>query len=178
MAGKRRSFTTEYTVEAAHRVIDSGRTIAEVGRGLGIGQQLLGKWVSDERRRIGAAVAAGETPLTPAERGELIRLRRQVAEQDKDLAFLKKASAYFAANQHNFLIDHLQNPSRGIGNLRLAGGGEEAVPDLILIAQRSVRPDRCIERAKPISDHTGTGSTVSTLLVKCPMVGSPSLTHR
>jgi hypothetical protein len=30
---------------------------------------------------------------------ELARLRRQVSEQEKDIAFLKKASAYFAANQ-------------------------------------------------------------------------------
>ena len=36
--------------------------------------------------------------LTAAERAELLRLRRQVAEQDKDLAFLGKAAAYFASN--------------------------------------------------------------------------------
>ncbi|MFI6309567.1 transposase [Nocardia fusca] len=36
MSRKRRSFTTEYKVEAAHRVIDSGRTVAEVSRELGV----------------------------------------------------------------------------------------------------------------------------------------------
>ena len=35
MSRTRWSFTTEYKVEAAHRVIDSGRTIAEVARELG-----------------------------------------------------------------------------------------------------------------------------------------------
>jgi transposase-like protein len=99
MSRKRRSFTTEYKVEAAHRVIDSGRTIAEVSRELGINEALLGRWVGDERRRIEAAAVAGEQPLTAAERTELVRLRKQVAEQEKDIAFLKKASAYFAANQ-------------------------------------------------------------------------------
>ena len=39
-----------------------------------------------------------DEPLTAAERTELLRLRRQVAEQDKDLAFLGKAAAYFASN--------------------------------------------------------------------------------
>ena len=39
---KRRSFTTECKVEAARRVIDSGRTIAEVARELGINEGLLG----------------------------------------------------------------------------------------------------------------------------------------
>ncbi|MGB3771885.1 MAG: transposase [Rhodococcus sp. (in: high G+C Gram-positive bacteria)] len=90
MARERRSFTTEYKVEAAHRVIDSGRSIAEVARELGLGETLLGKWVADERRRVEAAASAGEVPLTPAERAELVRLRRQVSEQDKDIAFLKK----------------------------------------------------------------------------------------
>lgn len=32
----RRRFTVEYKVEAAHRVIDSGRTIAEVARELNV----------------------------------------------------------------------------------------------------------------------------------------------
>lgn len=99
MSRKRRSFSTEYKVEAAHRVIDSGRTIAEVARDLGVNEALLGRWVADERRRIEAAAASGDEPLTAAERGELARLRRQVSEQEKDIAFLKKASAYFAANQ-------------------------------------------------------------------------------
>ncbi|MEV4130536.1 transposase [Nocardia sp. NPDC049707] len=98
---KRRSFTAEYKVEAAHRVIDSGRTVAEVARELGIHESLLGTWVKDERRRIAAAEIHGEKPLDAAERAELQRLRRQVAEQDKDIAFLKKASAYFAAMQTN-----------------------------------------------------------------------------
>lgn len=98
MSRKRRSFTTEYKVDAAHRVIDSGRSIAEVARDLGLNEGLLGRWVADERRRLDAAQHSGEEPLTAAERGELTRLRRQVADQEKDIAFLKKASAYFAAN--------------------------------------------------------------------------------
>lgn len=100
-ARKRRSYTAEYKVEAAHRVIDSGRTIAEVARELGIDPGMLSVWVKDERRRVGAAEAGGEKPLGAAERAELLRLRRQVAELEKDNAFLVKASAYFAAMQKN-----------------------------------------------------------------------------
>ncbi len=109
MAITRRSFTAEYRVEAAHRVIDSGRTIVEVARDLGVSEQLLGRWVKDERVRQAAAAAVPEvpeTPLTETERAELVRLRRKVAdqarqfeEQERDVAFLKKASAYFAAMQ-------------------------------------------------------------------------------
>ena len=56
MSRSRRSFTTECKVEAAHRVIDSGRTVAEVARELGLHKNLLGTWVREERRRIEAAL--------------------------------------------------------------------------------------------------------------------------
>jgi len=45
----RRKFSAEFKVEAAHRVIDSGRSVAEVARELTIGEVLLGRWVRDER---------------------------------------------------------------------------------------------------------------------------------
>jgi hypothetical protein len=38
MCRTRRSFTTEYEVKAAHRVIDSGRTIAEVAREVSVNE--------------------------------------------------------------------------------------------------------------------------------------------
>ncbi|MEV6103018.1 transposase [Nocardia sp. NPDC051981] len=98
---KHRSYSTEYKVEAAHRVIDSGRTIADVARELGIDAGMLSVWVKDERRRVEAATSHGDQPLSASERAELQALRRRVSEQDKDIAFLKKASAYFAAMQNN-----------------------------------------------------------------------------
>ncbi|MFD1044338.1 transposase, partial [Kibdelosporangium lantanae] len=71
---KRRSYTAEYKVEAAHRVIDSGRTISEIARELGIDAGMLSVWVKDERRRTAAAEAHGEVPLDAGERAELQRL--------------------------------------------------------------------------------------------------------
>ena len=94
----RRKFTTEFKVEAAHRVIDSGRSIAEVARELSVGEQSLGGWVRDERRRMDAARGAENEPLTPQEKAELATLRKKVVELEKDLLFLGKAAAYFAAN--------------------------------------------------------------------------------
>jgi transposase len=94
----RRKFTAEFKVEAAHRVIDSGRSIAEVARELTVREQSLGVWVRDERRRIEAARGTEREPLSPEERAELARLRKQVVELEKDLAFLGKVSAYFASN--------------------------------------------------------------------------------
>lgn len=98
MSATRRRFTAEYKVEAAHRVIDSGRSVAEVARELSINEASLYAWVRDERRRIEAAKGTGTEPLSGEERAELLRLRKQVAEQEKDLEFLGKAAAYFAKN--------------------------------------------------------------------------------
>lgn len=98
MGVTRRRFTLEFRIEAAHRVIDSDRSVAEVARDLSLAKETLAKWVREERRRISAAAEMGEVPLTAAERAELTRLRKLVAEQEKDLAFLGKAAAYFAAN--------------------------------------------------------------------------------
>jgi len=98
MGATRRKFTLEFRTEAAHRVIDTGRTVRDVASELSVLENSLSKWVRDERRRMETVAGTSEKPLTPAERSELLRLRRQVAEQDKDLAFLGKAAAYFASN--------------------------------------------------------------------------------
>jgi transposase len=94
----RRKFTLEFKTEAAHRVIDSGRGVSEVAKEISVSETLLFRWVRDERRRIEALEGTNDEPLSASERAELLRLRRQVAEQEKDNEFLKKAAAYFAAN--------------------------------------------------------------------------------
>ncbi|WP_328660743.1 transposase [Nocardia salmonicida] len=105
MSRPRRSYSPEYRVEAAHRVIDSGRPVRDIARELDVHENLLHKWVREERRRMNAAgQAAARGPdsavgqeLSSEEQAELVRLRAKVAEQAKDIAFLEKASAYFAA---------------------------------------------------------------------------------
>ena len=94
----RRKFTLEFRIEAAHRVIDSGRSVTDVAREIAVPDNSLFRWVRDERRRMEALEGTSDEPLTPGERAELLRFRRQVAERDKDLAFLGKAAAYFAKN--------------------------------------------------------------------------------
>jgi transposase len=97
MSARRRKCTTEFKIEAAHRVIDSGRSVPAVARELKVGEQSLGSWVRDERRRIEAAKGTELEPLCGAERAQLLRLRRQVAEQEKDLALLGKAATSSAS---------------------------------------------------------------------------------
>jgi transposase len=100
MAISRRKFTLEFRVEAAHRVIDTGRSTKTVASELSIEESTLRGWVRDERRRLEASDIQGGAPLTPPERAELIRLRRELAELQKDNAFLGKAAAY-VCHEHN-----------------------------------------------------------------------------
>ena len=88
----RRKFTLEFKTEAAHRVIDTGRSVTEVAAELAVVDSSLARWVRDERRRLDTVAGSSDEPLSAAERTELLRLRRQVAEQDKDLAFLGKVA--------------------------------------------------------------------------------------
>jgi transposase len=91
---KRNSYTPAYRREAARLVIDTGRPIAHVAREIGVGEQLLGRWVALERgREAGPATALLDTD----ERAELARLRVEVAELRMDREFLKKAAAFFVS---------------------------------------------------------------------------------
>ena len=73
-------------------MIDTGRTVIEVAGELSVDKGSLARWVRDQRRRLGTVAGGRDDPLSPAERAELVRLRRQVAEQEKDFAFLGKAN--------------------------------------------------------------------------------------
>lgn len=97
MGAKRKSYTPKYRQDAAHLVIDTGRTIVEVAGEIGVAQQLLGKWVAIERSRMDDPPEAVDAD----ERAELLRLRREVAELRMDREFLKKAAAFFAAENSN-----------------------------------------------------------------------------
>ena len=92
MGATRKSYTPKYRQEASHLVIDTGRTIVQVAREIGVGEALLGRWVAIERSRMDDPPGAVDAD----ERAELVRLRREVAELRMDREFLKKAAAFFA----------------------------------------------------------------------------------
>jgi transposase len=91
----RRSFTQEYKDQAVSLVLDSGRTIAEVARSIGVHEMTLGKWVKKAR-------ADGHSPskdLSETERAELERLRKENAVLRMERDFAKKVASWFAKEQ-------------------------------------------------------------------------------
>jgi transposase len=85
MSGTRRKYTPEFREQAARLVIETGRPIAHVAAEIGVGDQLLGRWV----RLARDAAGAGDTArmLDEDERAELERLRRENAELRLDREF-------------------------------------------------------------------------------------------
>src|SRR3954467_3720494 len=77
MAETRRRFDREFREGAVRIVRETGKSIAQVARDLGINEGTLGNWVNADRRARGDA-AAGR--LSEDERAELARLRKENAE--------------------------------------------------------------------------------------------------
>ncbi len=98
MSGKRRKFTPEFREQAARLVIETGRPVAHVAAEIGVGDQLLGRWVRQARDAAGCGDTA--RVLDANERAELERLRKENAELRLDREFLKKAAAFFVSEQN------------------------------------------------------------------------------
>jgi transposase len=97
---KTQAYTEEFRREAVKRAEKEGSTTASVARDLGISAQQIYNWrrqftrLSEKQFNTIAGVNYSKN-----ESDELRQLKRRNAELEKELAFLKKAAAYFA-NQH------------------------------------------------------------------------------
>ena len=89
---ERRKFSPEFKAEAVRLVKERGVTQAQAARDLGIHLTVLGKWV----RKAGPTPKAPAMMMRDTEPGEVVRLRREVAQLRAERDLLKKAAAYFA----------------------------------------------------------------------------------
>jgi transposase-like protein len=95
MPRKRGSFTESYKAEAVKLYQESGQSIAEVAKSLGLNETTLGYWI---KKAAGAGAAGDGEPAPTAQELKRIRdLEAEVRRLNLENAFLKKASAYFAS---------------------------------------------------------------------------------
>jgi transposase len=85
MAETRRKFDAEFRAGAVRIVVETGKSVAQVARDLGINSGTLNNWVLADRR---AAAGGG---LTTDERAELARLRKENAELAMERDVLKRS---------------------------------------------------------------------------------------
>lgn len=92
----RRKFSPEFRAEAVQLVISSGRPIAQVAPEIGVVVGTLGNWVRVWKEEHPDAGAADPGPV---EWAKYKALQAENAELKREIEFLGKVGAFFAAKQ-------------------------------------------------------------------------------
>jgi len=88
----RRDYTDEFKLEAIRLVDETDKTMAQVGRDLGIGSNLIGRWKKEFSGRKVESVRIDDKDA------EIRRLKAELRDLKEDHDIVKKAAAYFAKN--------------------------------------------------------------------------------
>ena len=94
---KRRKFSSEFKAEAVRYVREHKKSICAAARDLDLTESALTRWVAQADVDAGRGAPGA---LTSEERKELSRLRREVQELRMEREILKKATAFFAKENH------------------------------------------------------------------------------
>ena len=95
MPGKGKRYSPEFKEQAARQVVDNSLPIAQVARELGINDTTLGFWVKAYRKQLAGQPLPADMPDDERVR----ELERRNRELEMEVAFLRKAAAYFAKEQ-------------------------------------------------------------------------------
>ena len=91
---KRQKFSREYKLEAVKQVRERDVSAAQVARDLGIGPNVVSRWVREASGDVRKAFPG--QGQQPAEQAEIERLKREIIKLKAEKDILKKAAAYFA----------------------------------------------------------------------------------
>ena len=94
MTGKRRSFNKEFKIQACKLVLDDGLNAMRVAEKIGIGFQVLYRWI-DDYKTFGEQAFVGSGHLRPKD-AELKKALKKIEQLEVENEILKKAAAYFA----------------------------------------------------------------------------------
>jgi len=85
-------YPEQFRRDAIELVRSSDRPLRQIARELGVNHETLRSWVNTAKREA----EVGPPAEDPAVTDEVQRLRKQVAELQKEKEILRKAAAYFA----------------------------------------------------------------------------------
>jgi transposase len=88
--GRPAKFPPEFRRDAVAMVLDESRSIADVGRSVGVNPGTLGNWVALERMERGEREG-----LTADERSDLVELRAENAQLRMERDLLKRSLAFW-----------------------------------------------------------------------------------
>ncbi|OLQ83951.1 transposase [Photobacterium proteolyticum] len=94
---QRRTFSSEFKMDAASLVLDQGYSIAEAARSLDIGETALRRWVDQLKIERG-----GITPTTKAltpEQQRIQELEARINRLEREKSILKKATALLMSDE-------------------------------------------------------------------------------
>ncbi len=97
MAKQRRSFTTDFKLEAAQLVTQHGYSILEASRAIGVGESVLRRWVN-QLQQESAGITPKSKALTP-EQHRIKELEARIDRLEREKTILKKATALLMAEQ-------------------------------------------------------------------------------
>ena len=92
----RRKYSAQFKAEAVELVISSNRAIAQVAPEIGVNEGTLGNWVRAWKEEHPDAIADDPGPVAWA---KYKALQAENAELKREIEFLGKVSAFFAAKQ-------------------------------------------------------------------------------
>lgn len=95
-----RKYDEDFKEGAVQLVAQTGKPIAQVARELGVNEGTLGNWCAKGRR----AAENGQAELSESERGELVRLRKELTELRMQRDVLKRSVALW--------VDEAMGPRR------------------------------------------------------------------
>lgn len=97
---RRPAYTEEFRREAVKRAEKPGNTNASVAKELGVSAQQIYNWRRQFKRLSDKQFnTVNGVDLSKPESAEMRRLKKENAELQKEVEFLKKAAAYFANQQ-------------------------------------------------------------------------------
>jgi transposase len=92
LVSRRSKYPEQFRRDAIELVNSSDRPLRQIARELGVNHETLRSWVNTAKQ----AADAGPPVEDPGVADEVTRLRKQVAELQKEKEILRKAAAYFA----------------------------------------------------------------------------------